>query len=160
MPWTRPPIVASFYKLLREPLPVSAENCVVTTDPENADRLVFEEPRETEVGAAPAGKQVYGEVNHPMLVLNAIEVLVWYLIAYYLGVVLLFAISFLIVYFVTMLVNHTDVGVWLVLWFLVTQVWAIALAWLTNIWWTARQQARAAEPVAPEPANQQLEEAV
>ena len=146
--------VASFYKLLREPLPVSAENCVVTTDPENADRLVFEEPRETEVGAAPAGKQVYGEVNHPMLVLNAIEVLVWYLIAYYLGVVLLFAISFLIVYFVTMLVNHTDVGVWLVLWFLVTQVWAIALAWLTNIWWTARQQARAAEPVAPEPANQ------
>ena len=48
-------------------------------------------------------------------------------LAYSIGAVMLFVI-FLIVYFVTMSVTHVDIGVWLVLWFLLTQAWGVALA--------------------------------
>ena len=60
----------------------------------------------------------------------------------------------LIVYFVTMSVTHVDIGVWLVLWFLLTQAWGVALAWLIDMR-TAHRQSRAAEPVAPKPVAEQ-----
>ena len=84
---------------------------------------------------------------------KAICFLFLYGFVYFIGVVILFVI-FLIVYFVTMSVTHVDIGVWLVLWFLLTQAWGVALAWLTDMW-TAQRQARAAQPVAPKPAADQ-----
>ena len=84
---------------------------------------------------------------------KAICFLSWYGFVYFIGAVILFVI-FLIVYFVTMSVTHVDIGVWLVLWFLLTQAWGVALAWLTDMW-TAQRQARAAQPVAPKPAADQ-----
>ena len=84
---------------------------------------------------------------------KAICFLFLYGVVYFIGVVILFVI-FLIVYFVTMSVTHVDIGVWLVLWFLLTQAWGVALAWLTDMW-TAQRQARAAQPVAPKPAADQ-----
>ena len=84
---------------------------------------------------------------------KAICFLFLYGFVYFIGVVILFVI-FLIVYFVTMAVTHVDIGVWLVLWFLLTQAWGVALAWLTDRW-TAQRQARAAQPVTPKPAADQ-----
>ena len=85
--------------------------------------------------------------------ISAIVFLLLYGFAYFVGVVFLVVIFF-IVYLVTISVTHVDIGVWLVLWFLLTQAWAVALAWLTDMW-TAQRQARAAAPVAPKPAADQ-----
>ena len=63
---------------------------------------------------------------------KAICFLFWYGFMYFIGAVILFVI-FLIVYFVTKSVTHVDIGVWLVLWFLLTQAWGVALAWLTDM---------------------------
>ena len=84
---------------------------------------------------------------------KAMRFLFWYGFVYLIGTVILFVI-FLIVIWGTMSVTHVDIGVWLVLWFLLTQAWGVALAWLTDMW-TAQRQARAAQPVAPKPAADQ-----
>jgi hypothetical protein len=84
---------------------------------------------------------------------KAICFLFWFGFAYFIGLMLLWVV-YLIVYLVTMSVTHVDIGVWLILWFLLTQAWAVALAWLTDMW-TAQRQARAAQPVAPKPAADQ-----
>ena len=81
---------------------------------------------------------------------KAICFLFWFGFAYFVGRIILWII-FIVVNLVTMSATHVDIGVWCVLWFLVCQAWAVALAWLIYMW-TARRRAGAAAPVAPKPA--------
>ena len=84
---------------------------------------------------------------------KAICFLFWFGFAYFVGRIILWII-FIVVNLVTMSATHVDIGVWCVLWFLVCQAWAVALAWLTDMW-TAQRQAGAAAPVAPKPVAEQ-----
>ena len=77
----------------------------------------------------------------------------WFGFAYFVGRIILWII-FIVVNLVTMSATHVDIGVWCVLWFLVCQAWAVALAWLIDMR-TAHRQSRAAEPVAPKPVAEQ-----
>ena len=70
---------------------------------------------------------------------KAICFMFWFGFAYFVGRIILWII-FIVVNLVTMSATHVDIGVWCVLWFLVCQAWAVALAWLIYMW-TARRRA-------------------
>jgi hypothetical protein len=105
------------------------------------------------VASAPQGEPTRPNTKKENIRSKAICFLFWYGAAYFIGLVVV-GFLFIVIMYIALAATHVDIGVWLVLWFLVTQAWAVALAWFTAEW-TAQQQSRVAGPVAPKPAADQ-----
>ena len=81
---------------------------------------------------------------------KAICFLLWYGFAYFIGVVVV-GVYILLIMYIRYHEHHVDIGVWLVLWFLVCQAWAVALAWFIAGWMAQRRRWR--RSVAPKPGR-------
>ena len=105
------------------------------------------------VASAPQGEHTRPNTKGESVRCKAICFLFWYGAAYFIGLVVV-GFIFIVIIYITLAVTHVDIGVWLVLWFLVTQLWAVVLALFTAEW-TAQQESRVAAHVAPKPAADQ-----
>ena len=105
------------------------------------------------VASAPQGEHTRPNTKGGDIRCKAICFLLWYGAAYFIGLVVV-GFIFIVIMYIFLAVTHVDIGVWLVLWFLVCQAWAVALAWFIA-GWMAQHESRVAGPVAPKPAVDQ-----